>query len=61
MAQQADVHFDPQVVTSDQIKTLIEDMGFDAELVEEKAGHGEETLNLIVSTSKAPALRAGPC
>ena len=49
MAQQADVHFDPRVITSDRIKTLIEDMGFDAELVEEKAGLGEETLNLIVS------------
>ena len=49
MAQQGEVTYDPQVMTPERIQTLIEDMGFDAEILENQAGRGEESLNLIVS------------
>ena len=49
MAQKAEVTYDPDVVTPEAIREMIEDIGFDAEILEGIAKGGVETVTLIVS------------
>ncbi|XP_038054845.1 copper-transporting ATPase 2-like isoform X2 [Patiria miniata] len=49
MAQKAEVTYDPDVVTPEEIREMIDDMGFDAEVLEEKNQGGIETLKLTIS------------
>ncbi|XP_022104586.1 copper-transporting ATPase 1-like isoform X2 [Acanthaster planci] len=49
MAQKAEVTYDPDVMTPAEIREMIDDMGFDAEVLEEKNQGGIETLKLTIS------------
>ncbi|XP_071790904.1 copper-transporting ATPase 2-like isoform X2 [Asterias amurensis] len=49
MAQKAEVTYDPDVVTPEAIREMIEDIGFDAEILEGIAKGGVETVTLIIT------------
>ncbi|XP_071476855.1 copper-transporting ATPase 2-like [Diadema antillarum] len=49
IAQKADVKYDVSMVTPLEIKVMIEDMGFDAEVQEEKGTESEKTLQVIIT------------
>ncbi|XP_033111519.1 copper-transporting ATPase 1-like isoform X2 [Anneissia japonica] len=49
MASRADVVYDPDEMTPEKIKEVIDDMGFEAEVHEDDPGDGEEKLDLIIT------------
>lgn len=48
MFRKADVLYDSNVTTATNVATAIEDMGFDAQVLEDST-NGNETVNLFVS------------
>ena len=61
MAQKAEVTYDPDVVTPETIRDMIEDMGFDAEILEGRAKGGIETVTLTVSPNTVPTKLEHSC
>ncbi|XP_071946438.1 copper-transporting ATPase 2-like isoform X2 [Antedon mediterranea] len=49
MAERADVVYDPDEMTPESIKEVVDDMGFEADIQDVDSGSGDEKLDLVIS------------